>query len=78
MKEGLFYRNRSGKETPLCEVSGLSGCGALIVQAGLLLREGDKQRMKAEIEEMLGGNIRVVVLDASITRVMRLEAGGNG
>lgn len=73
MKEGLFYRNGSGKETPLCEVSGLSGCGALIVQAGLILREDDKRRMKAEIEEMIGGNIRVVVLDARISKVMRIE-----
>lgn len=69
--EGIFYRTEDGREVPIKEVQGLSGSGAIIVQTAHILRPEDAERVRKRIEEQVGG--RVVLIDASIVRIMRLE-----
>lgn len=73
MKEGLFFRRADGAEIPVKEVEGLNGNGLLIFITGTFLREEDMQKMQKSIEKRIGDGTRVLVLDAKIKKVMRLE-----
>jgi hypothetical protein len=73
MKEGLFFRRADGTEIPVKEVEGLEGNGLLILIAAAILREEDMQKMQQSIEKSIGDGTRVLVLDARIKKVMRLE-----
>lgn len=73
MKEGLFFRRADGAEIPVKEVEGLEGNGLLILIAATILREEDMQKMRQRIEKRIGDGTRVLVLDARIKKVMRLE-----
>ena len=69
--EGIFYRTADGREVPIKEVEGLTGKGTIIIQTACMMRPEDTERVRKRIEEQIGGH--VVVLDASVVRVMRLE-----
>lgn len=73
MKEGLFFRRTDGTEILVKEVEGLEGNGLLILIAAAILREEDMQKMQQSIEKSIGDGTRVLVLDARIKKVMRLE-----
>lgn len=73
MNEGLFFRRADGTEIPVKEVEGLKGNGLLIFMTGTFLREEDMQEMQQRIEKRIGDGTRVLVLDARIKKVMRLE-----
>jgi hypothetical protein len=73
MKEGLFFRRADGTEIPVKEVEGLKGNGLLILTTRTRLREEDMQKMQQSIEKRIGDGTRVLVLDAGIEKVMRLE-----
>lgn len=73
MKEGLFFRRADGTEILVKEVEGLEGNGLLILIAAAILREEDMQKMQQSIEKSIGDGTRVLVLDARIKKVMRLE-----
>ena len=72
MNEGLFFRRADGAEIPVKEVEGLKGDGLLILMTETFLREEDMQKMQS-IERRIGDGTRVLVLDAQIKKVMRLE-----
>lgn len=55
------------------EVEGLKGNGLLILMTETFLREEDMQKMQQSIERRIGDGTRVLVLDARIKKVMRLE-----
>ena len=55
------------------EVEGLKGNGLLILTTTTFLREEDMQEMQQSIEKRIGDGTRVLVLDARIKKVMRLE-----
>lgn len=73
MKEGLFFRRADGAEIPVKEVKGLKGNGLLIFITGIYLSKEDMQEMQQSIEERIGDGTRVLVLDARIKEIMRLE-----
>lgn len=73
MNEGLFFRRADGKEIPVKEVEGLKGNGLLILITEMLLREEDLQKIQQRVEKHIGDGTRVLVLDAKIKKVMRLE-----
>lgn len=73
MNEGLFFRRADGVEIPVKEVEGLKGNGLLILTTRMRLREEDMQKMQQSIERRIGDGTRVLVLDAGIEKVMRLE-----
>lgn len=73
MKEGLFFRCADGAEIPVKEVRGLKGNGLLILTTGAFLREEDMQKMQQSIEARIDDGTRVLVLDARIKEIMRLE-----
>lgn len=73
MKEGLFFRRADGTEIPVKEVRGLKGNGLLILTTVAFLREEDMQKMQQSIEARIGNGTRVLVLDARIKEIMRLE-----
>ena len=73
MNEGLFFRRADGKEIPVKEVEGLKGNGLLILITEMLLREEDLQKIQQRVEKHIGDGTRVLVLDAKIKMVMRLE-----
>ena len=73
MNEGLFFRRADSKEIPVKEVEGLKGNGLLILITEMLLREEDLQKIQQRVEKHIGDGTRVLVLDAKIKKVMRLE-----
>lgn len=74
MNEGLFFRRADGAEIPVKEVEGLKGNGRLLIlMTETFLREEDMQKMQQSIERRIGDGTRVLVLDARIKKVMRLE-----
>jgi hypothetical protein len=73
MNEGLFFRRADGKEIPVKEVEGLKGNGLLILITEMLLREEDLQKIQQRVEKHIGDGTRVLVLDAKIKKVMRLD-----
>lgn len=73
MNEGLFFRRADGKEIPVKEVEGLKGNGLLILITEMLLRDEDLQKIQQRVEKHIGDRTRVLVLDAKIKKVMRLE-----
>lgn len=73
MNEGLFFRRADGKEIPVKEVKGLEGNGLLILITEMLLRDEDLQKIQQRVEKHIGDGTRVIVLDAKIKKVMRLE-----
>lgn len=73
MNEGLFFRRADGAEIPVKEVEGMKGDGLLILMTETFLREEDMQKMQQSIERRIGDGTRVLVLDAQIKKVMRLE-----
>lgn len=76
MNEGLFFRRADGAEIPVKEVEGLKGNGLLILMTETFLREEDMQKMQQSIERRIGDGTRVLVLDARIKKVMRLDMCG--
>lgn len=73
VNEGLFFRRADGKEIPVKEVEGLKGNGLLILTTEMLLRDEDLQKIQQSIEKRIGDGTRVLMLDARIKKVMRLE-----
>lgn len=73
MGEGLFFRYADGKEICVKEVKDLKGDGLLVIILERVLREDDLLKVQQRIENRIGNGTRVLVLNADVKKVMRLE-----
>lgn len=73
MIEGIFYRAADGTEIPIKEVEGLKGRGAIILKTSVLLKPEEAEKIAERVKQGIGQETRVLVLDALIDKILRLE-----